>query len=164
MILVADASPLIFLAKIRRLELIRLLWAGDLWVPKSVASEVLAGCVAPIEIGLLEDFLQCCHVETIRRKRRFAVAMSQADNDALALALQVGAAILFCDDKLTRRMAEVEGVRPMGTLGVLLKAMQQQLITPAVARKLLDQLIEFHEFRISIPVYQAALRVIADAS
>jgi len=49
----------------------------------------------------------------------------------------------------------------MGTLGILLKAMQRQLISPHATRTLLDQLIESHDFRIGIGVYQAALLAIS---
>jgi predicted nucleic acid-binding protein len=162
-IVVADASPLILLAKVRRLELIRELWGRDIRVPVSVANEVLAVGADPVEVEVLEAFLRQCRVETVRQPRRFAVSMSQADNEALTLAARVGAGVLLCDDRLTRRMAEAEGIRPMGTLGVLLRAMQQRLIAPRDAQTLLDRLVESHDFRIGIGVYQAALRAISGA-
>ncbi len=161
---VADASPLIFLAKVRRLEIIGDLWGVDIRVPRSVADEVLAVGADPVEVEVLNGFLRQCHVETVRQPRQFALAMSQADNDVLTLAVRVGAKVLLCDDKLTRRMAEAEGIRPMGTLGILLKAMRQQLISPHDTKTVLDQLIESHDFRIGIAVYQAALRAIPGSS
>lgn len=163
MIVVADASPLIFLAKVRRLELIVKLWGLDIRAPRSVADEVLAFGADPVEVEVLEAFLRQCRVETVRQPRRFASAMSHADNEALTLAVRVDAGLLLCDDKLTRRMAEAEGIRPMGTLGVLLKAMRQQLISPIDTRTLLDRLVESHDFRIGIGVYQAVLRAISGA-
>lgn len=163
MIVVADASPLIFLAKVRSLGLIVELWGRDIRTPRGVANEVLAVGADPVEVQVLEAFLRKCRVEVVRAPRRFAVAMSQADNEALTLAVRVGAGVLLCDDKLTRRMAETEGIRPMGTLGVLLRAMQQRLISPREARTLLDRLIEFHDFRIGIGVYQAAIQAISGA-
>lgn len=161
MTVVADASPLIFLAKVRRLELIGYLWGADIRVPGSVAREVLAVGTDPVEVDVLNGFLRQCRVEKVRQPRRFATAMSQADNEVLTLAVRMGAHLILCDDKLTRRMAEAEGIRPIGTLGVLLKAMQREMITPHDARRLLDELIESHGFRISIGVYQAALREIS---
>ena len=163
MIVVADASPLIFLAKVRRLELIVKLWGPDIRVPRSVADEVLAVGADPVEVEVLAGFLRTCCVETVRQPRRFALAMSQADNEALTLAVRVGAGLLLCDDKLTRRMAEAEGVRPMGTLGVLLKAMQQQLLSPLDTKTLINRLVDSHDFRIGIGVYQAVLRAIPGA-
>jgi len=156
-IVVVDASPLIFLAKVRRLELIVKLWGPDIRVPASVAEEVLAVGADPVEVEVLAAFLRQGRVETVRQPRRFALAMSQADNEALTLAVRVGAGVLLCDDKLTRRMAEAEGIRPMGTLGILLKAMRQHVLSPGDTRELLDRLVESHDFRIGIGVYQAVL-------
>lgn len=162
--IVADASPLIFLAKIRHLELILTLWGRDIRIPRSVADEVLTAGTDPVELDVLKTFLRQCHIETVRAPRQFASSMSRADNEALTLAIRGGAAMLLCDDKLARRMAELEGIRPIGTLGILLKAMQQGLITPHDAKMLLDQLIEYHAFRIGIGVYQAAMHAITSAS
>jgi predicted nucleic acid-binding protein len=157
---VADASPLIFLAKVRRLELVVALWGRDIRVPRRVADEVLAVGADPVEVEVLEAFLRQCRVETVRQPRRFAAAMSQADNEVLTMAVRAGAWVLLCDDKLMRRLAEAEGIRPVGTLGVLLKAMQQQLLSPRDTRTLLDRLVESHDFRIGIGVYQSVLRAI----
>jgi predicted nucleic acid-binding protein len=89
--------------------------------------------------------------------------MSRADNEAVTLAVRARAGMLLCDDKLTRRMAEAEGIRPLSTLGILLMAMRQQRLTPDEARMLLDRLVESHDFRIGIGVYQAALKEILRA-
>lgn len=160
MTVVADASPLIFLAKIHHLELIFKLWGRDIRVPRGVADEVLAAGVDLLELDALNAFLSQCRIETVPSPRHFASAMSRADDEALTLAIRGEAPLLLCDDKLTRRMAEVEGIRPIGTLGILLKAMQRRLITPQSTRMLLDQLIERHAYRIGINVYQEALHVI----
>ena len=54
-------------------------------------------------------------------------------------------------------MAAAEGIRPLGTLGVLLRAMRKDLLSPVETRKLVDVLIRLHSFRIGIEVYQAVL-------
>ncbi len=80
---VADASPLIFLAKIRHLEVVFKLWGRDIRVPRSVADEVLAAGTDLLELDGLKGFLQHCRIETVRSPRQFASAMSRADNEAL---------------------------------------------------------------------------------
>lgn len=162
MIVVADASPLIFLGKIKQLDVINKLYGPDIRIPQSVVEELLTKDTDLMEKDRLGVFLARSRVETIRRSRAFARAMSRADNEALTLAIRSKADLLLCDEKLTRRMAEIEGIRPMGTLGVLLNAAQKALISATEAKALLDQLIELHHFRISIPVYQAATRVLND--
>ena len=56
-----------------------------------------------------------------------------------------------------RRLAETEGVRPLGTLGMLLRAMRNRLIDRAETRRLLDLLVAVHGFRIGVGIYQVAL-------
>ena len=82
MIIVADASPLIFLAKIRQLALIHSVLGCDIRMPRAVQRELFAGHIDPIEQEHLERFLTKCRIETVRRPRRFASAMSAADNAA----------------------------------------------------------------------------------
>ena len=160
MTVVADSSPLIFLGKIRRLALIHRLLAGEILVPEAVRDEVLAPPLDPAEAGDLEEFLATCSVETVRSPVRFALAMSPADNAAVTLAVRRKADALVCDDRIVRQVAVSEGMRPLGTLGILLGAMRQGFATQIETRGLVDSLIRSHGFRIGIELYQAVLREI----
>ena len=160
MIVVADASPLIFLGKIRRLSLLRELFAADILVPRAVCKEILAPAIEPAEHRVLEDFLHHCQIELVPRPASFARAMSAADNAVLTVAVRKRADVLLCDERLTRTMAETEGIRPLGTLGVLLQATHQSILSPDQARHLVDQLVQNHNFRIGVEVYQAVIAAI----
>ena len=157
MIVVADASPLIFLAKIRQLELIHTLLGRDIRLPQAVRRELFAGRIDPVEQELLERFLEGCRIEPVRNPSRFASAMSNADNSALTLALRSKADLLLCDERVTRSMAEIEGIRPLGTLGLLLRAARRKQISTREARRLIDLLVGTHGFRIGVEVYQSVL-------
>jgi predicted nucleic acid-binding protein len=157
MIVVADASPLIFLAKIRRLRLVTRLLGHDIRIPRAVRNELLQPEVDPAEMEALEEFIKNCRIETVRRPRRFASAMSRADNEALTLAVRSHADIILCDERAMRIMAESEGVRPLGTLGILLRSVHRKIITAQDAKQLIDRLIRSHGFRIGVEVYQAVL-------
>lgn len=157
MIVVADASPLIFLAKIRQLELIHTLLGRDIRLPQAVRRELFTGRIDPVEQELLERFLADCRIEPVRNPRRFASAMSKADNAALTLALRSKADFLLCDERVTRSMAEIEGIRPLGTLGLLLRAARRKQISTGEARRSVDLLIKTHDFRIGVAVYQSVL-------
>lgn len=158
MIVVADASPIIFLGKIRQLDLVTALLGRDIRIPRVVYGEVVVPGMDPAEKEAIERFVAGCRVEAVRNPRRFAAAMSDADDAALTLAVRCKADFLLCDDRVTRAMAALEGVRPLGTLGILLRARREGILTRADARRLLDFLIHSHNFRISVEVYQAALR------
>lgn len=158
MLIVADSSPLIFLGKIRKLVLIKQVFAAEILVPRSVRDEVLAPPLEPVEASELQRFIATCKVETVARPTRFAAAMSRADNDAVTIAVRRSADFLLADDHLVREVALTEGVRPVGTLGVLLRAVRRRLLSAGEARSLVDLLIRAHGFRIGVELYQAVLR------
>ena len=158
MIVVADASPLIFLAKLRRLGLLSQLLGHDIRVPRAVRDEVLRAGIDPAEEAVLKAFLKDCRIETVRRPRQFAAAMSRADNQALTLAVRAQADLILCDERGLRIMAETEGIRPLGTLGIIIRAVRRKLIASPDARQLVDTLIRSHGFRIGVEVYQAVLK------
>lgn len=54
-------------------------------------------------------------------------------------------------------MSEIEGVRSLGTLGVLLRAVDRRLMPSGEAKELIDLLVGKHSFRIGVEVYQAVL-------
>jgi len=157
MIAVADASPLIFLGKLRRLGLVRALGGRDIRVPRAVVAEALPPGLDPAEDRQLREFLDRCRIETVRRPSRFAAAMSKADNAALTLAVRAHADLLLCDERVTRFMAQTNGIRPLGTLGILLQALRAGHMTTPETREAVDELVSRHDFRIGVRLYQAVL-------
>ena len=84
--------------------------------------------------------------------------MSRADNVAMTLAVRLKAGLLLTDDRTVRRLAAVEGMRPLGTLGVLLLALRGGLVDRAEVRRLVDDLVRSHGFRIGVELYAAVIR------
>jgi len=160
MILIADAAPLIFLAKINQLRLITGLFDTDILVPSVVQDEILGPGVPPDEERLLTAFLSNCKVVDLRNPDVFAKALSFADNCVLTLAHKEHANIILSDDRLVRRVAVIEGFRVVGTLGVLIRARRRALLSAEDATDVFDQLVEEHSFRISTRVYEAARKAI----
>jgi len=158
MIVVADASPLIFLAKIGQLDLIHRLFPGTVLIPHGVHRELLASPITPAEEQGLLGFIKSCRVVHVSRPRHYATALSKPDNEVLTLASRRRATRVLSDDRLLRQLAATEGLRPMGTLGLLLRAMEKGLAAQAQTRQRVEQLIQQHQFRISIEVYDAMLQ------
>ncbi len=160
MTVVADASPLIFLGKIQRLVLIHRILGDVVVVPQQVREEVLARPVDHAESVELERFLASARVERVDSPDDFAAGMSRADNAAMTLAVRLEADLLLTDDRTVRRLATVEGIRPLGTLGVLLLALRRGLVDRAEVRRLVDDLVRSHGFRIGVELYAAVIREI----
>ncbi len=160
MILVADAAPLIFLAKINQLSLLTELFNTEIFVPSAVSKEILGPEVPPDEERLLTAFLSGCKVVNLRKPVSFAQALSFADNCILTLASREGPAIVMSDDRLLRKTAVIEGFRVIGTLGILLRATRSSILTAENTEILIGQLVKEHNFRNSTSVYDAARKAI----
>ena len=157
MIVVADASPLIFLAKLGRLDLIQARKKIDLHLSALVQNEVMAPGMADMERQALLDYIAQAQVHSPQKRASFATALSTADNDTLALAIQLRAHTILADDRILRAMAEAQGIRPLGTLGLLLSALHRGVLSKNETRRLLDALVGLHDFRIGIEIYQAVI-------
>jgi predicted nucleic acid-binding protein len=67
-------------------------------------------------------------------------------------------ALILTDDSLVRRIALAEGRRVAGTLGLIIRAADAGLISKNDGRLALDALVGEHKLRVSVDLYQEALR------
>jgi len=153
--LVADAAPIIFLAKIRQLGLITDVFEARILIPSVVEKEILGPPVPPDEERLLRTFLPVCNVVDAAMPHIYATGLSLADNCVLTLVYQEHADVILSDDRLLRRVAVLEGFRVIGTLGTLIHAKRRSILSAEKAMELFERLVEEHAFRISTLVYHA---------
>ncbi len=133
--IVADAGPLIGLAKIDRLALLRKL-AREIVVPEPVWHEVVVRGGDRPEVARIVDELGDC----IREPEPVVFAAYRLQIDAgeaaaLAVAASNPGALLLMDDARGRRLAQVQGFACLGTLGLLVRAKRQghlALVEPEV--------------------------------
>ena len=155
MIVVCDASPLIFLAKLNRLDLISPLLGSDVVVLQCVVDEVLeSGRAGDMELHRLRVFLQSARIVDFRETARSSGRLSASDRQALTYAVQQRARWLLADERLLRRIATEEGLATIGTLGLIAAAAKNGLISPKEALAEIDAAVSRHGFRISIALYQ----------
>lgn len=150
--IVSNSSPLIALAAIDRLSLL-----PDLFeivaIPPAVAAETRRAL--PVHSAWL-------HVENLTRELPKAVlraALGDGEREAIALALERWDQILV-DDRPARNLARELGLDVVGTVGVLLAAKRQRLLT--AVKPELDKLLNA-SFFLSPQLVQAVL-AIADES
>lgn len=74
----------------------------------------------------------------------------------MVLAKEIKDSVLILDDKKARRIAEIENVNYIGTIGVLLKARKENLIKDV--EPLLKKLIQ-EEIFISRDLYEKAINI-----
>lgn len=133
--IVADASPLIVLAKLKRLRLLNDLY-GEVLLGPVVKAETIDSGKADHAPGVeqLEAALEAGWLRTVRLTaqerglmhrltRRSRLDRGEAESIALA---NVQGLRLIVDDKEGRNMAAVVGVEHVGTVGVILEAYLRQ--------------------------------------
>ena len=157
MIVVADAAPLIFLAKLDQLQLIQKLFGEKILIPLLVADEVLRPPLPPDEELRLQRFLDSTTVITVRKSKKKSLSLSPADLAVYQLALDRKASIVLSDDKLLRSLLTAEGLSPIGTLGILMHATKSKLLTKTETRNCIDNLVGQHNLRIGIELYEHIL-------
>jgi len=120
---VVDTSPLVFLAKLDRLELLRNS-ADEILLPPAVLDEVRGH--EDVASSMIHDatgsWLNVKAAESRRIVEVLKPAIGPGEAEALALAQEVRADRIVLDDLDARRHARRLGVSPVGTLGLLLGA------------------------------------------
>ena len=130
MILVADASALIALSVCDGLALLDALF-GDVVVPEAVYREVaVAGKPESVRLqSYLQGKVRSVNMQNFVYLDAFADAGETA---AMLLYKEIAADYLLVDDKRGRKVAKINQIKTIGSLGVLLQAKRAGLI-PAVA-------------------------------
>lgn len=136
MILVADASALIALATCDSLALLEIIY-GNVIVPEAVVREVNAA--GKPQSDRLHAYLQGKVRQVDMRGFIYLDAFADAgETEAMLLYKEVNADYLLIDDKRGRKVAKINQIRTVGSLGVLLQAKHAGLISQV--KPLLEQI------------------------
>lgn len=157
MSVVCNASPLIHLARVGHLDLIRQLY-GELTLPEAVWHEVVVEGTG--QLGA-DKVRAAPWIRTQAVTNRLLVRVLQQELDAgeaeaIALALEIGAELLLMDERLGRETARHLGLRYTGLIGVLVEAKHKKLIT--AVKPYLDMLRDASGFRVSNALYTRVLQ------
>ena len=151
---VADAGPLIFLAKLDRLDL---LTEADIRVPAAVMAEISAK--ADEACKRIEQAANAwLKVQEVRNRETVQVLLADLDlgeAEVIALAKEINADSVLLDDLDARRFAKRIGLSTIGTIGILLAARLQGKIS-----SLKDEIdrLQTHGFRVSKALIEEALK------
>jgi len=152
-IVVSDAGPLMALAKIHALDLLKDLY-GRIYTTESVYHETVAAglaCNAPDALLIKESYEQATFEVKALDVQAVPVLIlpakiHPAEHESIQLALQLKADVLLLDDWDARRVAEANFKASKahtvvkGTLGVIVTACQRHIIRPEHAIELLEEI------------------------
>lgn len=157
MIVVADATPLIGLASIGRLEVLRELFE-EVFIPQAVYDETVTNGRA--EGRAKREVGNAPWIHVVQVKDRLAVnllldEMDLGEVETIVLAVEMNADWVLMDEKKGRRKLSQLNVPKIGTLGILLRAKELGMI-----QNLGQEIKELQKagFAISQPVIDEILR------
>lgn len=144
-----DATPLIYLAKAHRLDVVATL-EGRCLVPEPVYREVVAEGIEAghtdarrIEHRVEDGSLEVVEVADSPVAARVARNPGLSDADVAVLACaNARDAIAVMDESAGRSTADVEGIETRGTAFVVLSAVADGELTPSDGRETIDTMVE----------------------
>lgn len=136
---VSDASPLIALAAIDSLELLRALY-GSIHIPDEVYDEVVVRGRPPATAVASIPWITHRTVTDAQQVARLKTAgLDQGESEAITLALELSPSLLLVDELAARKIALQHGLLITGVVGVLIDAKDTGLI--AAIKPLLGKLV-----------------------
>jgi uncharacterized protein len=156
LIVVSDTSPILNLARIRRLSLLPALYHVVI-IPSAVADELkhaLRDLSPSIDFDS-EPWLMVRAAAERNRVRKLQQILDPGEAEAIALALECRAALLLVDERRARKIAAAAGLTVTGLLGVIAAAKQAGPIP--LAKPVLDELIHTARFWLGAELYAAVL-------
>jgi len=153
-IVVADTSPILNLARVGRLDLLRALYR-EVIIPPAVQRE-LADERADLPVDVIGlSWIRVVAPQNRSQVMEFTADLDPGESEALALAIEVRADLILLDEHRARTVAEKLGLEITGLAGVLLSAKGAGLI--AEVKPVLDEMMQKARFRIGRSLYELIL-------
>jgi hypothetical protein len=155
---VSNTSPLLNLAAIGQLNLLKELY-GQVILPPAVYHEiVVAGAGQPGSSEVQRsDWLEVRPVSNQPLVTALQVDVDVGEASAMVLALELKADLLLLDERKGRLVASRLGLKMTGVLGILIEAKRHGLIS--AVHPILEALIGQVSFRVSPQLYQEVLQI-----
>jgi predicted nucleic acid-binding protein len=157
--IVSNATPLIYLAKIGRLTLLRDIF-GEVLIPNEVKKEVVdrgkelgEKDAYHIDKAIQDGWIIVRPAEIVDTP----IKLHQGEASTLSLAIRTGQSEVLIDEVSARTAARLMSLTPRGTVYVLLKALEMKLINLNEFLTALSDLTE-SGFRLKEEVYLEAIR------
>lgn len=167
---VINASPLIYLAKLSLLGFLNKIY-DEILTTDIVAGECVdkgkeAGYEDAIIIekqikgGLIKIITLDARKKVEARKLAKEARIHIGKATAILLAKNEGIDDIIIEDKKARRIARIYGLKPRGTLSIILELVARQVLSRKEAEDYIKKLIE-NGFRISVEVYNKIIEVLS---
>jgi len=166
---VSNATPLIYMAKLGKLQLLKSIFQ-QIQIPPEVKNETVNRGKEKgypdaiiIEQALKDGWINLHALTEENNKKSEALAkiagIDIGEAQAIILAKQKNEKLILIDQTNARETARLLGLTPRGTIYIILTATKRKLITKEEAKQTLEKLIGAN-FHISAEIYSKTLKAI----
>ncbi len=155
-LVISNSSPLMNLAVIQQLNLVRELFV-KITVPEQVWRELTVdgkGKAGADEI-MRSDWIEIANVKNIELIKLLNKDLDIGESAAIALAVERKADLILLDETDARNMADIYHLSKTGVLGILMRAKKYKIISEV--KPLLEKLRKHAKFRIAQFLYDEIL-------
>lgn len=141
--IVSNASPLIFLAKIEKLELLE---GYEVIIPKQVYEEIIKGeeigkeDAHKIETLIGKNIIKIEETKVIKEVEK--QNLGKGEKAVISLAINKKISLILLDERKARRIARFYKLKPRGTIGVLVEAYKNKKIDKKEFNELIQNLVK----------------------
>lgn len=161
MTVISDTTPIISLIKINRLDLLEKLF-GEVLIPEAVYRELTTNALFENEAIIVKAsaFLKTSAVQNRKSLQLLQAAsgLDDGESEAIILADELKSDVLIMDERKGRKVAQKLGIKITGTVGVLLQAYSETMISSDEIKAYLDRL-KNSNIRLSESLIQKALEI-----
>lgn len=149
---IVNSTPLIVLSNINHLYLLKDLYK-EIYIPQAVFDEVTSKKDSACQqIKNNTDWIHVCHIKDESQKKMYQAKLHAGEVEVMILAQEnQDKDLVIIDDNSAKKTAKYLGLTVTGSLGVILKAKKQNLISAVTP--LLKQLVQ-NGFYISSEVFE----------
>ncbi|MBI2545692.1 DUF3368 domain-containing protein [Candidatus Woesearchaeota archaeon] len=140
---ISNASPLIFLGKINKLDVIE---DYEVIMPKQVYEEIMKGAesgredVHKIQELINKGIIKVEEIPVIKELK--SQNIGNGEKAAISLAIDKKISLIFLNERKARRLAKFYKLRPRGTIGILCEAYKNNKINKKELKDLIQRLIK----------------------
>jgi len=135
--MISDSSPIIFLSKIGRLNILKSLFK-EIYITSNVKEEVLIKDKA--EYRVIENALQEGLLKVKNAKNEIKFDLGMGEQSAISLAIETGDNLII-DDLMAIKITNSLGIKTLRTTSVIFLAVNKNLISKKEAEELINALI-----------------------
>ena len=151
---IVNSTPLIILSKIGELEILKNLY-GDIMIPLSVFEEVTRKNDLAKEKILNSEWIKILEVQDKSDRKIYQAKLHDGEVEVMMLAKEISADLLIIDDNAAKKTAKFLGFKVTGTLGILIKAKAEKIISEV--RPILEKMLA-EKFYISDEIKNLVLK------